>query len=171
MKQYRTLLICGALFLLALFCAPILDLLLQYLFSTFGIYAAVLLGYLYSFSFTSGAASVMLAEVNDTFLLFALLATLGSTLADWTILKVLKTNVGNEIQHLLTTFKKLVHVTEFKIPRTVRLVVGFIIIGSPLPDEFGLFLMRREKRLTGLRFFVPCFVANFLCIYCISRFL
>lgn len=173
MKKYKNLTLVAVFFLLAILLSPFLDLLLSYLLNTFDIYSAIILGFFYSFSFTGGASAVMLSNIENNFLLFSLLSAVGSMLADLTILKILKSSLESEIDEFVKKMNQyiLIKKAERFLTKKVRLVLAVIVIGSPLPDEIGVFLLRKNSSLSRIKFLTLCFCANFTFIYIISRFL
>lgn len=165
-KKYKKLYTVSFLFVLALYLSPFLDLILSYLNNTFGIWSALILGYFYSFSFTSGASSVMLSNITNDFLLFSFLSATGSMLADFTIFKILKVNFKKEIKYLFSFIK-----LDNFVSNKWKPLVAFIVIGSPLPDEIGVLLLSQTKKLSKIQFLIICFLSNFIFIYFITRFL
>jgi hypothetical protein len=165
-KKYKKLYIVAFLFIIAIYLSPLLDLLISYLNNTFGVWSALILGYFYSFSFTSGASAVMLSNIKDNFLLFSFLSATGAMLADYTIFKLVKVNFEQEVKNLFKLIKLDEHFSNKWKP-----FVAFIIIGSPLPDEMGVLLLSHTKKLSKLHFLSICFLANFIFIYFITKFL
>jgi len=165
-RKYKKLYTITFLFILAISVSPFLDLLLSYLNNTFGIWSALILGYFYSFSFTSGASSVMLSNITSNFLLFSFLSATGSMLADFTILKVLKVNFEKEIRDLFQFIK-----LDSLLSNKWKPFVAFLVIGSPLPDEIGVLLLSQTRKLSKTQFLGICFLSNFIFIYFITRFL
>lgn len=170
--KYKNLLGIFVFFVGAIFLSPLLDLLLHRLYEVFGLYTTVILGFFYSFAFTGGATAVTLSGVQENFLIFSLLTAVGSVFADLTILQILKTGLRKEIESLFGLIQN-----HFKVGSAsargsyLYLIIGVIIIGSPLPDEIGVYLVHRSGMLEGKRFLLVSFVANFTFIYFITRLL
>lgn len=173
MHPYRNLIIVFSVFAIALICAPLLDLLLNFLLKHAGIYAAVIIGFFYSISFTGGAAGVMLSQVESQPILFTLLAAFGSACADLAILNILRTGLKKEINQLMRICSRfrITKILNKVIHGHIQTVVAFLIIGSPLPDEFGMILLRKNVSLSGWQLLTLCYVANALCIYTIITYL
>lgn len=115
--------------------------------------AEFLAGAFYSSFFTSPisiAMFVLLAQKQNPVVL-ALIAGLGSALADLLIVKFFKDEVNKDLNmltksfrfHLLNKLFKLLHL-DFLLP-----VIGALIVASPLPDELGLFLLGASKMKTS----------------------
>lgn len=151
------------IFVVSLFFAPILDILLNILLNKFGIFSAFIIGIFYSFSITSGAVSVMIQNLTDNYLYFSAIAALGSMTADFTILKIIKLNFQKEVH---TIFKKL---KLNKLNNKLKTFLGFLIIGSPLPDELGLLLISEGVKINKIKLMAATYSVNFIFIYFITR--
>ena len=167
--KYKKLTIILIIFLVALFLSPLLDVLLLMILEKFGIYGAIFIGYFYSFAFTSGAVSVMLSGVKEEYLLFSILAALGAMLADLTILKIINISLKEELESLgnLNFVKKISKLSSLRSNK-LYLVFGFMVIGSPLPDELGVWFLSKFK-LSQFKFLLLCFLANLFFIYFLAR--
>lgn len=171
-NRYKKLLILSVIFIVAIFLSPFLDLFLKYLSDSFGIYSAIILGFFYSFSFTGGAAAVMLTGIKENYLLYSILAATGSMIADITILKIIRINLEDEINLLAHDIKKYFEPNfSLSLNKYVQLSLGILIIGSPLPDEIGVYILNNSRILNKWQFYIISFIANFTFIFLISRFL
>lgn len=173
MKKYPGLLLIFIVFVIALFLSPFLGLILNYFIHNFGIYSAVVIGFFYTFAFTSGVSAVMISNLEENFLVFSLLSATGAMLADLTIMHLLKTNLKKEIDQILQVinFHKILLVMPALKNKIVQLVLGFLVVGSPLPDELGLLILHDNKILNKTQFYAMCFISNFIFIYLISSYL
>jgi hypothetical protein len=172
MRKYKHLSFTLLIFLIALYFSPILGSFLNYLTENFGVYGVIILGFFYSFSFTGGLGAVMISNIHDNFLIFAFFSAIGAMLADFTILKLIRVSLQKEIDQLLKVFSSLKLFQNFIFQnKKFQAVLAFMIIGSPLPDELGIFLLRKNRVVSQKMFLVFSFIANFVFIYLISRFL
>lgn len=172
MRKYKHLSITLLIFLVALYFSPTLGSFLNYLIENLGVYGAIVLGFFYSFSFTGGLGAVMISNIHDNFLTFAFFSAIGAMLADFTILKIIRISLQKEIDQLLKAFSNRRIFQNFVFQnKKFQAVLAFMIIGSPFPDELGIFLLRKNRVVSQKMFLVYSFIANFTFIYLISRFL
>jgi hypothetical protein len=141
----------------------------------FGLAGVAVSGFIYSFSFTSAIATASFLHLNNLYNP-AFLAVLGGASAmfgDILIFDFLKTGFLDEIK---TIFRNLAGRFPFKhflfLPQSrwflpLGILIGFIIISSPLPDEIGVAILAfynlRFRNFAGLTFLL-----NGLGIYLIS---
>ncbi|MDQ5957306.1 MAG: hypothetical protein QG614_281 [Patescibacteria group bacterium] len=168
--KYKRLSVLILFYIAALLLAPILSIAVAALTKYLGFFSALLLGYMYSFSFTTGASSVMLYQGHNTSLLFSLLGACGTVVADLTMYKFLKGGVKQEIQSLVNTraIASVVNTFPFLKNTFVKRWIGIIFLGSPLPDEFGVMLLS-SSRLNKKDFILLSFFANFIGIFVLSN--
>ncbi|MDP2633105.1 MAG: hypothetical protein Q8P25_05300 [Candidatus Curtissbacteria bacterium] len=108
--------------------------------------AAILMGFLFSLTFTAAISTsvfILLAETTHNPFLIALLGGVGSALANSLIYKFFKEEIKDDIELIEPEYaKKLAH----KIMHS-KLFVGLLpylaalILASPLPDELGILLL------------------------------
>lgn len=132
-------------------------------FSHAGYPGAFVSGILYSIAFTSSAAAVLLANIPEHFspFLIALLGGLGSLLYDVTIFTLARR--GRDGSFFQRFASRLPHPKQH-IPKWFQTFLGFIVLGSPLPDEIAASIMGLSSFSTS-RFVVLSFLANTLGIY------
>ena len=113
--------------------------------------------------FTSAPAVVLLVAVAQHVnpVLLILIASIGSVLGDWLIIKFLEDNIASEIAPILKKYHILSLIRKFQRSRSkwIASILGAIVLALPLPDEFGIALMdiSNVKRRNLL---VICFVLN-----------
>lgn len=111
--------------------------------------AEFIAGAFYASFFTSPisiAMFVILAQKQNPIIL-ALVAGLGSALADLLIVKFFKDEVNKDLEILTKSFRFFLLSKLFKLLKLDFLlpVLGALIVASPLPDELGLFLLGASK--------------------------
>jgi len=91
------------------------------------------------------------------------LASIGSVLGDWLIIKFLEDEVASELKPILKKYHILSFIREFQRShkRWLATVLGAFILALRLPDEFSTALMDIGKLRRKHLLFI-CFVLNFL---------
>lgn len=135
-----------------------------------GIGGIFLAGVLYTYGFTASAAMFIIPSFIPDFapILIALVAGLGATLGDITIFRFLKGNLKKEIQRVarIPTVRRVLSTPLMRI-RTMRNVIGFLIIMSPFPDEIGVAFLTMT-RMDEPTFRVVSFAANVIGVYLLA---
>ena len=115
--------------------------------------------------FTTAPAVVLLVSIADHInpLQLILVASVGSVLGDWLIIKFLEDEVAQEVKPLLRKFHILPLIRRFQRSRTRWIVsaLGAVVLALPLPDEFGIALMDISK-VKRRHLLVICFVLNLI---------
>jgi hypothetical protein len=142
-------------FILALDTAVIQALLLT--IREAGLFGILLTGVLFVSFFTAGPATLLLinnAPEYNPFLL-SFVAGIGTLIGDWLILKFFEEKVSYELAPLAKKYGVMPMVRQMKRRRfrPIALVVGMLLIASPLPDEAGLGLLGITK--TPMRRLLP----------------
>jgi uncharacterized membrane protein YdjX (TVP38/TMEM64 family) len=129
-----------------------------------GLPGSFLSGILYAFSFTSSTATAIFANSHSaSAIATALVAGLGSAVYDLTVFAVIR----NQTHHgfFAVIREKLEH-RRRKIPNWLSLIIGLIILASPLPDELAAGLMGFTE-LSVKKFILISFLANVAGIFMI----
>lgn len=136
----------------------------------FGVGGLFLAGALYTYGFTASAALFIIPSFlpNYPVIFIALVAGLGATIADLTIFRLMKGNLRAEIKHLshIPSVRSFLR-TPFIRQKSVRNVIGFLIIMSPLPDEIGVGFLSMTK-MSERTFRIVSFAANVLGVYLLA---
>ena len=115
--------------------------------------------------FTTAPAVVLLVSIADHInpLQLILVASVGSVLGDWLIIKFLEDEVAQEVKPLLRKYHILPLIRRFQRSRTRWIVsaLGAVVLALPLPDEFGIALMDISKVKRG-HLLAICFVLNLI---------
>lgn len=120
---------------------------------------AFLGGMLYAFAFTSGAATVVLANLREGLnpLLVALLGGVGASLYDFTVFSMVRNGVRRG--GFIDRFRKRL---DGKRPLTWGwFALGFVVLASPLPDEIAAGMMGAVHQRPAA-FLATSFLANAL---------
>lgn len=141
----------------------------QRLVDPLGMGGIVIAGMMYTYSFTASVATFTLpAFVQDySITVIALLGGTGALIADIVILRFIKKDLNGEITRL--TKKIVPHRGLGKFiakQQWLRIILGFVIIASPLPDELGLVFLASVK-IREDSFRVLSFMANAAGIYAV----
>lgn len=130
-----------------------------------GIFGAFFGGILYAFAFTASLATVIFINIpaHLPVILIAIAGGIGSALYDMMVFAFIRQQTSHGF---LQTVREAIH-RRRPLPRWLSLVIGIIILGSPLPDElaagfFGFMNFSVKK------FIALSFVANTLGLYCIA---
>jgi cellobiose-specific phosphotransferase system component IIC len=130
-----------------------------------GMFGAFIGGILYAFSFTSSLATALYLNVPGQWpaLLIAIVGGIGSAIYDLTIFSLVKQQANHGFFQMVR--QSITH--QRLIPRWLSLVIGIVILGSPLPDELaaGFFGF---MNLSIKKFVALSFAANALGLYCIA---
>ncbi len=100
-----------------------------------GYFGAVVAGALYGLSLTSATATVVFANIPETFnpVLIALLGGFGAMLYDVGVFGLTRRrSVHDRVQGLIDRFHH-----HPRLPRWASYLIGAVLIASPLPDELG----------------------------------
>jgi len=141
------------------------------IFLKLGMVGIFITGMLYTYGFTGGLATfliVLIAKDNHPAFL-ALIGGLGALVADLTIFRLIRDGLNKEINHLARTklFKVIGSWSVIK-HRISRDIIGLLVIASPLPDEFGIAILSRDKLISSKFFAVIAFLTNAIGIYIIA---
>ncbi|TSC96114.1 MAG: Uncharacterized protein Athens071426_288 [Parcubacteria group bacterium Athens0714_26] len=114
--------------------------------------------------FTAVPATVALAEIAraaNSVLLVALIGGLGAMLGDLVIFRFIKNNLAEDLFYLIkkSRSKRFFLIFHLRLFRRLTILLGALIIASPLPDEIGLAMMGLSKLKTYI--FIPLsFILN-----------
>lgn len=118
--------------------------------------------------FTTAPALVLIAAIaqhSETWQLVAV-ASVGSVLGDWIIIKFLEDEVASELKpalkkyHILPIIRRL----QRSGSRWALSFIGAVVLALPLPDEFGIALMDISHLKRRYLLFI-CFILNTIGIY------
>lgn len=134
-------------------------------FKSIGLIGGLIGGAMSVSMFTTAPALILIVEVaqhtNPVHLV--IVASIGSIIGDWLIIKFLEDEVAKEIKPILKKFHILQYIRRFQRSKSrwLATVLGSILLALPLPDEFGIALMdisniKRRHLLT------ICFMLNFI---------
>lgn len=100
-----------------------------------GYFGALVAGVMYGIGLTSVAATVIFANLPDSLnpILAALCGALGATLYDVGIFSL--TRQPSIHDRMVAWTESITH--HHRLPRNVSLVIGGLLIASPIPDEFA----------------------------------
>ena len=137
-----------------------------------GIWAANFLGgFFFTSIFTTAIAVVVLGEIaqEQSVLLTAVIGGVGAMIGDFVIFRFMRDHFAADLDGFLKArrlrrWKLLIHGRYF---RWFFLLIGAVIIASPLPDELGLTLMGLS-RMRISTFLLISFVMNSLGIFVIG---
>jgi len=125
--------------------------------------SAVLGGLLFVSTFTAITGAIVLVTLANNFnpLIVALFGGLGALICNLIMLRVVKTEVTKEFLPLYKKFgnkhfKVLMHSKYFG---WITMIIGTLIIASPLPDELGVSLLGIST-ISTLKFVVLSFTLN-----------
>ena len=139
---------------------------LSLLLNGLGWWGALLLGFLYSYAFTSALSSAgwLMFDGSRNIFLLAIVGGFGALLADLIIFKFIRNYFDDEIKKL-SREKAFIAIGRI-IPRPIRLIIlpflGALVISSPLPDELGVTLIAIEKKFPEKYFIALSFILNTL---------
>jgi hypothetical protein len=132
---------------------------------------SLIAGFFYSYGFTSGPAAAVLILISESnsLILAAITAGVGALLGDLFIFRFIRSSFADEVEMLAQEkfFRLLVKKIPTRIRNSLAVILGAIIIGSPLPDEIGVFIISAGSKIKG-RYFMPLsYVLNTTGIYII----
>lgn len=115
--------------------------------------------------FTTAPAIVLIVAIAEHVnpLQLVLVASIGSVIGDWLIIKFLEDEVAVEIKPLLRKYHILPLIRKFQRSKSRFIVsaLGAVALALPLPDEFGIALMDISN-LQRKHLLLICFVLNFI---------
>ena len=121
-------------------------------------------GLFFTSAFTTSPAIVLLGEISqiEPIFIVALVGAVGAVCGDLLIFSLFKNHVANDLNNILRLKKihsrGLFHKSIF---RWLSVLIGGLIIASPLPDELGIAIMGCSK--LKLKVFIPVsFAGNFV---------
>ena len=134
-------------------------------FTSIGLIGGFIGGAMSVSMFTTAPALILIVEVSKQTnpVLLVLVASLGSILGDWLIIKFLEDEVAKEMRPILKRFHILRFIRRFQRSKASWLAtfLGSILLALPLPDEFGIAMMDishiKQRHLLAI-----CFVLNFV---------
>ncbi len=141
----------------------------------FGLAGVIVSGMMYAFGLTSAIATASFLYLSSIYnpIFLAVLGGAGAMLSDILLFDFLKTGFLSEIKMLFRNlagrfpFKYFLFLPQSRWFLPLGILIGFIIIGSPLPDEIGVAILAfynlRFRNFAGLTFLL-----NGLGIYLIS---
>ena len=132
-------------------------------FKNVGLFGGLIAGIMSVSMFTTAPAVVLLLAIANHVnpLSLIIVASIGSVIGDWLIIKFLEDEVASELKPILKKYHILQFIRKFQRSKSrwIASVLGAFILALPLPDEFGIALMdisnmkRRHLLLT-------CFILN-----------
>ncbi|MBI5044550.1 MAG: hypothetical protein HZC02_01360 [Candidatus Levybacteria bacterium] len=134
-----------------------------------GYIGAFLAGILFVSTFTVATGAIILLVLAERLspIEIGIIAGLGAVVGDFTIFRLVKDNLANELKDIYDHidgnhhFRRVLHTKYFSwtLP-----VIGAVIIASPLPDEVGVSLMGISKMKT-YQFLIVSFILNAIGIF------
>lgn len=120
-------------------------------------------GILFVSVFTAAPATVALGEIaqSNSVITVAILGGLGALVGDLIIFRFVKDKLSEDLLNLIKTpkSKRLILISKMKGAKWAALLIGALIIASPLPDEIGVAMLGLSKMKNS--FFIPLsFVLN-----------
>lgn len=97
---------------------------------------AFVTGILYGTNLTSATATAIFFQIPDHFnpWIIAIIGAAGAVLYDLTVFSIFRRSAHS---HWFETLKEKIPTRRVRWPKWVNLMVGLVIIASPLPDEIG----------------------------------
>jgi len=125
--------------------------------SGFKYIASFLAGIFFVSLFTVAPATVVLAEIaqSASVLGVAVLGGFGALVGDLIIFRFIESRLTQDVSYLLSKSRneKLKSILHLRLFRWLMVLIGALVIASPLPDEIGLAMMGLSKVKTLL--FIP----------------
>lgn len=121
-------------------------------------------GLFFTSIFTTAPATVALAEIaraTNSVLPVALIGGLGAMLGDLVIFRFIKNNLAEDLFCLIKKShgERFISIFHLRLFRRLTILLGALVIASPLPDEIGLAMMGLSKLKTYI--FIPLsFILN-----------
>lgn len=135
----------------------------------FGYLSSFIFGILFSFGFTTPfSVGYFVTSHSHNILLSAVIGSIGATLADLLIFRIIKVSFMDEFKRLEKTepLRKLTVLAEKDLSVKVRhyliYIVAGIIISSPLPDELGVSMLAGLSHIRTYRLAVVSFIAKLI---------
>jgi len=124
--------------------------------SSLGIYGSIIIGCFYTFGLTTPTAMLLIIEMMniDNYIIVAILASLGAACVDTFFFIMVKQRLEESTKKILDKIRKKIERVNFVFP-----ILGFFVLGSPLPDEIGLALMEITE-IKSVNIFVIVFLAK-----------
>jgi hypothetical protein len=153
--------------------APLLGVLGSLLVDQLGFLAAFVLGFLYSFSFAGGFATLMLLSADAFTTWYVFVAACGAMCADFALIKFIQLELTDEFSRFFNEpfMRRLIAKCSWLSPAPLRVALGVFCIGSPLPDELGVLLLSQMKELSTKTMLALSFAANFVGLYIVGSLL
>ncbi len=133
-----------------------------------GYFGVFLTGIFFVSTFTVAPSAIILFRLASTMNIWAvaLVAGLGASFGDFVIFRFLKDNVFEEMKPVFrrVTGERLQKLFETPYFGQLSMVLGAIIIASPLPDETGLALLGLSK-IKPWQFLLLSFILNAIGIF------
>ncbi|MEK6886787.1 MAG: hypothetical protein AABW88_03065 [Nanoarchaeota archaeon] len=129
-----------------------------------GYVGSFIAGMLYSFSFGAAFSVALLIVFAKTqnILIAGLIAGIGALLSDLLIFKFIRHSFANEIASL--SKERMVWFIGKNLPIIIKKkivhVVGWFIVGSPLPDEIGIAMLASSKMVSTKMFMTLSYLLN-----------
>ena len=116
--------------------------------------------------FTATPAIVVLAEIAQANSVFqtALIGGLGALFGDLIIFLFIKNKLSSSIIQACEKDARFAKILKSKIYKPAMIILGALLIATPLPDEFGLALMG-ISRINTIRFLLLIFMLHTLGIF------
>lgn len=135
----------------------------------FGYIGAFIGGVLFVSTFTVATGAVILLVLAEYLspLEIGFIAGIGAVAGDFTIFKIIKDNLTEELEEIYQHFDHkhhLQHILHSKYFSWTLPVIGAVIIASPFPDEIGVSLMGISKMKT-YKFLLISFLLNAIGIF------
>lgn len=171
-KKYPRTLIAVFSFIFALFLLTNVNIIpFHNLILSSSYFGSFIAGFLYVFTFTAAPATVLLILLHSTqnLLLLGIIAGVGALLGDLVIYKTARAGFHNEAERFLRE-SKIRHVRRLiptRIRRSVAIIIAFVVIGSPLPDEFGVAMISNFGLINSKYFIFVSFLLNTIGIFTI----
>ena len=114
-------------------------------FKNVGLLGGFIAGIMSVSMFTTAPALVLIAAISGNIATWQLVvvASLGSVIGDWLIIKFLEDEVTQELKPILKKYHILPYIRKFQRSRSrwIATALGAVALALPLPDEFGIALM------------------------------
>ncbi|KKR33741.1 MAG: hypothetical protein UT63_C0012G0020 [Candidatus Gottesmanbacteria bacterium GW2011_GWC2_39_8] len=134
----------------------------------YGYIGAFFAGILFVSTYTVSIGALLLLILAEYLnpIEIALIAGIGAVLGDYTIFRLVKDNLVDELADIYNKFggKHLSHLLHTRYFSWTLPVIGALIIASPLPDEMGVGLMG-ISRMSTYKFLILSFILNSIGIF------
>ena len=128
----------------------------------------IIAGAFFTSIFTLAPASVGLVALNagSSPLIIASIGAIGAACVDLLIVSFIRKDISEDLNNLSKTAIKrhFIEAFHFGFLKWAALIIGLLIVATPLPDELGLFFIGLSK-IRGWILPVIFYVAHFLGIY------